>query len=59
MKNEDKYLPYTKKDFRKYWCDPESNFPEMQTFEVIRPLPKKRNPIGLREKTMIIMKKCI
>ena len=36
--NEDKYLPYTKKDFRKCWCDPESNFPEMQTFEVIRPL---------------------
>jgi len=39
--NEDKYLPYTKKDFRKYWCDPESEFPEMQTFEVIRPLTEK------------------
>ena len=39
--NEDKYLPCTKKDFRKYWCDPESNFPEMQTFEVVRPLTEK------------------
>jgi len=39
--NEDKYLPYTKKDFRKYWCDPESSFPEMQTFEIIRPLTEK------------------
>ena len=39
--NEDKYLPYTKKDFRKYWCYPEANFPEMQTFEVIRQLTEK------------------
>jgi len=39
--NEDKYLPYTKKDFRKYWCDPESSFLKMQTFEIIRPLTEK------------------
>ena len=43
MKKQDegKYIPYTKKDFRKYWCDPESSFPEMQTFEIIRQLTEK------------------
>ena len=35
--NEDKQLPFTKKGLRKYWCDPESEFPEIQTFEIVRP----------------------
>jgi len=39
--NEDKYLPYTKKDFRKYWCDPESNFKTLQPFEIIRPFTEE------------------
>jgi len=39
--NEDKYLPYTKKDFRKYWCDPESSFPTFQSYEIIRPFTEE------------------
>jgi len=39
--NEDKYLPYTKKDFRKYWCYPDSTFPTLQPFEVIRPFTEE------------------
>ena len=39
--NEDKYLPYQKKDFRKYWCYPDSDFPLLQPFEIIRPFTEE------------------
>jgi len=39
--NEDKYLPYAKKDFRKYWCYPDSTFPTFQPYEIIRPFTEE------------------
>jgi hypothetical protein len=41
IEDKNKYLPYTKKDFRKYWCYPDSGFPTFQPFEIIRPFTKE------------------